>query len=403
MKFIYIVAIALIVSLNACAVNLGQDSRYGNYGGPPREKQAEPPFSIDSTYRDVRWFPTHVRFAPDDSHLLVSLCHTMRPTLCRIGKYHIATKEWEILPYEDRRTYRWPVYHPGGKEIAVSTAPCDDQYRCGMDDHVLARMPADGSSFEPVGDVIAWAMSFSPDGKRLIYWRVGPVPNLPQRRASSGHVYEIDWITGKERQLTKIALWSTPSPPRYVQGGKAFLFPVDSVGHVVPSGPYIAEIRDKPARTESDMKLWDLLGLAVTSDDKILYSDQLTPKKEAHNPVALALRPAKAKWGDGSSIPKEVVGEEARNRWFGTGPAMFLRNLTPGSPDEVGFDVPSIPFDAAITSDAKFVAFILGGTASYFSGGEKLGLIGQGGTAQPTYIDWPKLDLKPGRHPTTKP
>lgn len=404
MKFISLLAIALIASLNACAVNLGQDSRYGNYGGPPREKQPEPPFSIESTYRDVRWFPTHVRYAPDGSHLLVSLCHTMRPSLCRIGKYFIAEKEWEILPYEDRRTYRWPVYHPGGKEIAVSTGPCDEQYRCALNDYALVRMAADGSQVERVGDVIASDMSFSPDGKKLIYWRLGGI-SVQGRGMALADLYEIDWASGTERPLTQLKLWQEElRAPFFVEDGRAFIFNASTYGsHKVHNGNNHARIGKAPVTARADLSNIDIGGLplAVTPQDKVLYSTDLRFLREAGSPVALALRPGKVKRGPGAITPADVIGTEAQNRWFGEGPAVFLKSLAPGSQEEAGFDIALHPFSAAISPDTQHVAYLKGGSP-ISSPGVKLGLIGRGNVPA-TQIDWPKLELKPGRRPATKP
>ena len=72
----------------------------------------------------------------------------------------------------------------------------------------------------------------------------------------------------------------------------------------------------------------------------------------------------------------------------------FLRSIKPASADEAGFDVSS-PFEAALSSDAKRVAFLRGGSV-VSSAGVKLGLIGHG-DVQTTNIDWPKLELKPSQ------
>lgn len=400
MRQLYL-GLVLTLLLTAGSLAQGQDARYGNFGGPPTQKEPAPPFSIDSTYRDVRWFPTHVRWSPDDSHLLVSLCHTLRPSLCRIGKYFIATKQWEILPYEDKRTYRWPVYHPDGKEIAVSTGSCDEQYRCALADYVLIRMAPDGSSQQPVGDVIATDMSFSRDGKKLIYWRLGGM-SIRGRTLALADLYEIDWPSGKETALTAIGFMGEELlRPRYVENGAAFIFQGGGYGMLNAKshrGVNYGRIQDAPLKPINQhgglvsMQPYGLLD--VSRDDRILYLADLTWKKEANEPIALTIRPGKAKRGIGATTPKDVVGTDAQERYFGRGSALFLRSMKPASLDEAGFDVSS-PFEAALSSDATRVAFLRGGSA-VSSAGVKLGLIGHG-DVQTTNIDWPKLELKPGR------
>ncbi len=96
-----------------------------------------------------------MRFAPDDSHLLLSMCHVCIYQYCRIAKYHFADKRWEVLPHEEHMTYIWPT--------------------C------------------------------SPDGKRVLFW--GRLRNPIQ------HVFELDLKTRAFKQLTKINFDRTESGP----------------------------------------------------------------------------------------------------------------------------------------------------------------------------------------------
>lgn len=246
MKPSLIFLVASTVLLSACTVDMGQGGRFGAYGGPPQQQSqsAESPFSIDDISFGVRWVPTHVRYAPDSSHFLVSLCHTLRPELCRIGKYFAATNEWEILPFEDKRTYRWPVYSPDGKEIAVTTGACDEQYRCDLYQHVLARMRPDGSRMETVADITAKEMSFSPDGKKLIYWRLGGM-GPKGRRFEFSNIYEVDWATGKERALTDLGNTCKEGRALFVEDGEAFVFYAQS-GDGRFKGIHLARVKDAP-------------------------------------------------------------------------------------------------------------------------------------------------------------
>lgn len=386
----WIIATALVAALSACTLDLGQGVRYGNYGGPARQREAEPPFMIESTYHDVRWFPTHVRYAPDGSHLLVSLCHTLRPDLCRIGKYFIATKEWEILPYEDKRTYRWPVYHPDGKEIAVSTAPCDEQYRCSFDGYMLVRMSADGAAYEPVGDVIASMMSFSPDGRKLIYWRHGPLVVEGRRRAGGGtDIHEMEWHTSRERPLTQLRFtYEREGRPLFVEGDTAFAFFALKGRRF--NGMHFAKTMDAPISWEG---LRHLHQLWPENDPEWRTGDYRVYDVGTANRILyfanLALRRAQ---GDLSMLAKDPNYRES---------ALLLRDRRDNK-DVAEYSMTSTPFDAALSPDAERVAFLLGGsTISYGPLNFRFGLIGQG-KSEPSYIDWPKLELKPGRHPISK-
>jgi hypothetical protein len=79
---------------------------------------------------------------------------------------------------------------------------------------------------------------------------------------------------------------------------------------------------------------------------------------------------------------------------FNEGALLLRKRLS--ADDEGVFRIDSYPFDATISSDAKRVAFLLGGSAfSYGPLRFRFGVIGQG-EAQATHIDWPKLELKPG-------
>lgn len=79
MKRLWLIALAL--AIGGCAVDMGKDARFGMYGGKQPEPKPEPPFDINSTLFGARWVPAYVRWAPDDSHLLVSL--SARPRMMR--------------------------------------------------------------------------------------------------------------------------------------------------------------------------------------------------------------------------------------------------------------------------------------------------------------------------------
>mgnify|MGYP001399008386 CR=1 FL=1 len=198
------------VLLSGCALDLGQNARFGNYGGKQPEAKAEPPFDIMAVKGETRWFPAHIRWAPDDSHLLVSLCHTTRKDYCRIGKYWIAEQRWELLELAPQTTYRWPSYSHDGKWIAATVGECDRNYRCPGSKYTLTVLSADGKQTEPLINSYAERPSFSHDGKRLIYMRY--------TGGGAGDVAMFDLVTRKEEKLTEVSFDASG-----ISGGAYFL------------------------------------------------------------------------------------------------------------------------------------------------------------------------------------
>ena len=82
----------LLLALTGCS--LSPTARHGMYSGSGQrdERPQDPPFDANAIDFGARWFPTYLRFAPDDSNFLASLCHVRRPTFCLIGRYTLATK-----------------------------------------------------------------------------------------------------------------------------------------------------------------------------------------------------------------------------------------------------------------------------------------------------------------------
>jgi Tol biopolymer transport system component len=368
--------IVLCSVIAGCTPNLGQNSPYGNYGGTQSAPGKEKKFSIAETFLDVRWFPAHVRYSPDDTNLLVSLCHAApgHANLCRIGRYHIASGKWEILPYEDKRTYRWPTYTPDGKWIVFSTGPCDEQYRCSVDDYVLARMPAYGSGVEMIADTIAREPSFGPDGKKLVYWRLGPAYEVRGRGALVSKLYEMDWETRKERELLSLtsAIKYDVGRPFLIDGGKVVVFygDVELANEPMRRGLIRVEIGGRPLQTASD-----LYGLEVVSPERFSRVFDV-----ARDGMVLYLS-------------RRSSAEENTGNWV----TLFLGSLRPNSAKDIkAFEI-QYCFTAALSSDAQRIAFINGSPTSYHPTHKGLGTISRGQLwFEATYIDWPKLELKPG-------
>lgn len=419
MKLLWIHAMACGIALGGCAIDLGQNARYGNFGGEPRVKEVPPAFSIADTVNGVRWFPNYVRFAPDDSHLLVSLCHIKRITLCRIGKYYIAENRWEILPYEERRTYFWPTYAPDGKSIVVTTAPCDEQYICPLVQYALARMPPDGSRLEKLIDTVAIHPSFSRDGKKLIYWKIGSINAVKGAALMFRDVAELDLTTGQERALTDFHLYDEHALgwPYFLPDGERFIFGAHLVGRIGwvydpktrqathhrtdgtfldrklvghPITMFAANLRDAPINKDNFEKLVPLWMDTMTApsdvsrDGLISYGTGQIEKRKAGNPVALALP---------TNSNQEIYAGSNSNVG-----ALFLRRPEPTAQDEAAFNLNGGGHSLSLSSDAKRLAFARAETIIHAAAAPhrrtQFGIIGLG-ERMPRFLDWPLLELKP--------
>jgi Tol biopolymer transport system component len=174
---------------------------------------------------EARWVPHQARFSPDGSHLLVNVCEAFNQTYCRIWRYGLADGKWTALPFDKDRTYKWPSYSPDGKRIVFSTRFCPDR-NCDLRGMRLAVMNADGTELKPVSGSVAPRImpSFSPDGRRLIYWKIDDVMQTPRQMFGLYDVYETDLETATERRLTGFTATGVFSGPKYWRDGKRFMF-----------------------------------------------------------------------------------------------------------------------------------------------------------------------------------
>ncbi|MRR51469.1 MAG: hypothetical protein EG825_11240 [Rhodocyclaceae bacterium] len=150
------------VLLTACDNNPGPSTKFGNSSGEQQQlPKGVEPFDPKATKFGIRWFPTHVHFGPDGDTLLVSLCHVSRAGFCRIGKYSISRNHWDILPFDENRTYWEPIYSRDGQWIVYSSAPCQAEMLCDSNESKLFRTTPDGSKTELVAETVASHPSFS--------------------------------------------------------------------------------------------------------------------------------------------------------------------------------------------------------------------------------------------------
>lgn len=389
--------------LAGCALNLGGGGSYGNYGGDPKEKTAET-FSLAQTVDGVRWFPRHVRFAPDESNLLVSLCHTTRRDFCRIGRYHLASGRWEVLPFEDKSTYTWPLYAPDGKAIYVLRAPCDEQYRCDFGEEKLFRLSVDGQRMEEIAPITATHLNISPDGKRLIYWRIGSYYSIRGRAQTRANIFEMDLETRLERPLLKEDELYTFQDDRsfsfFLKDGESFYFNAafrDGRNNrdEAKSGWSIAKLKDVPVGAKDvtpASRSRAAASLDATRDDNIAFIGDITRGKKEGDPVAWSIRKPDP---DPSLIPgkHQLTDFEAEARRTGGGNALLLLPVGLTTRAVAAFDFLRCEA-AAVTPTGSLAACI---EDDYFYSRYRRGLeLSRHGEQGSRRIDWPRLTLTPG-------
>lgn len=417
MNRLWLLLIASALLLGGCSVNMGKDARFGMFGGKQAEPKPEPPFDINSTLFGTRWFPTHVRWAPDDSHLLVSLCHVNRVEYCRIGKYWVAENRWELLNLQPRITYRWPSYSPDGKHIVASVGGCDENYRCPERRYALVLLTSDAKRTIKLADTIANYPSFSDDGKKIIYWRW----NGGMRGMD---VAQFDLSSGKEQMLTKFSFWGTETKgaPFFLPGGERFVFsgrlPIHHSGEFVRKDGKIVYQDGKAVLVPHplDGTKLDFNGPNRNMIRYVADIRQGVVTKDNVSQVTLL-------WPDGISGPGGGVVDISRNGeilyhcYLGcrkakqangtlegnTTPANIreisqtgLLLLRPATEDEHDVAAFSLPFGAQIASLSKDGLRIAFGEANPISWhhSRRFGITTLG-NAPPTFIDWPRLELDP--------
>jgi len=170
-------------------------------------------------------------WAPDGSYLLADICprkFTANDN-CTLYRYRFSTSRWESLPSLERHDgtgYQYPAFSPDGKTIAATEIGHNCDHAGCPDSRVGARLvllDTDGRRLKYLSDNgLRLRPTFSPDGKRLLYWRGN---TLQGARAIHGFwdVYEMDFATGRERQMSNFAASNIEAPPRYWPDGKRIL------------------------------------------------------------------------------------------------------------------------------------------------------------------------------------
>jgi hypothetical protein len=177
----------------------------------------------------TRWFPRSVRFSPDESNLLVSLCHFQYGHYCRVARYWIADARWEVLAAEIGVSMAWPDYSPDGRNIVYAQASCAQTYHCIGAEFELMTMTHEGTQRRSVGQQVGVQMpTYSPDGSRVLYWRVqGSGTPRSGRSIPYWSLYEVDLSSqpgSTVRQLTDDLYFGIYGAPRYLPDGERLLY-----------------------------------------------------------------------------------------------------------------------------------------------------------------------------------
>ncbi|ATE58828.1 hypothetical protein CCZ27_01635 [Thauera sinica] len=234
----------------------------------------------------LRWRFHRAIVEPNETTLLTTTCSDARaPNRCRLRRYDIASGRLEELPgQEPGRSYFSPAWSPDGKQIAVVTWRCEgpENVRCVRLDPALWLIDRDGRKLrELIGPEQQRAIlniskpgtaalargietdrpAFSPDGRKLAYWK--SLRGLVLRTGLEGfwHLYEMDLASGKERQLDNIHMGSPEGGPVYLADGR-LLFSADFYN---PLGQPPAVVRE--AKTH----------IFATVPGKVLETADLTP------------------------------------------------------------------------------------------------------------------------------
>jgi hypothetical protein len=192
--------------------------------------------------QQIDWKARFAFYAPDGSHLLVTLCKYVPrfPILanCRPWRYYLADKRWEeiaLSPYQPDWSIDSASYSPDGKTIAATMVKCvvskEFHMECPYLNYRLLMIDAATGKHRTIAsDTSRFQPSFTPDGKGLVYWQLdnlqgvaaGSTP-LPARQAQTFYfthnIHSMRLSDEKGSLAIKVKAQRPLAPPRVFADG----------------------------------------------------------------------------------------------------------------------------------------------------------------------------------------
>lgn len=137
-----------------------------------------------------------------------------------IGILEIATGKLQLIrPPEEYEMWYDGSFSPDGKEMVFSFLQQNEKLGLAIFDlstlthHILV-----------TSDTARKNASFSPDGNRLLYFKVEYAQTKYGKKSRGNNVYEMDLTTKEENRLTNIRFGSGWAAPRYFPDGENYIF-----------------------------------------------------------------------------------------------------------------------------------------------------------------------------------
>ncbi len=199
----------------------------------------EPPPPPKPTIANLK--PAMAFFAPDNSHLLVTLCkfhlgQSNVPAACRPWRYFLGDKRWEriaLTPDDPDWSIDSASYSPDGKTIAATLVKCTAEHipQCPyLDYRLLLIDAATGKHRTLASENARFKPSFTPDGKGLVYWQLDNLQAIktgttamparaPQWLAFTHNLHTLSLDDEKDRLAIEVRAQSPLAPPRVFADG----------------------------------------------------------------------------------------------------------------------------------------------------------------------------------------
>lgn len=162
-------------------------------------------------------------FSPDGNRLLLTYC-TDKP-VCKFGYYDFRKQKFvSIEPKDVNQVWSPGGFSPDGSRVAIAIRKKSENERLSqvgiLDVNTLLVSEITNSQGYKSG------LSFSHDGKKIIFSQSIRERRAGKTRYSDWDIYEVDVGGGLERKLTEFGFFSV-TPPYYLPGDNSFVFSGD--------------------------------------------------------------------------------------------------------------------------------------------------------------------------------